>query len=59
MNASSSTTGVCRLGLDQPASCQDIASAIGVCGTLECTTPGDPTTAHCPAHAPPDTSCCP
>jgi hypothetical protein len=60
---SGSTTGVCRLGLDEQTSCQDIASTIGVCGVLEC--PLDPTTmrsniagAHCPAHAQPDNSCC-
>jgi hypothetical protein len=57
-SSSTSTTGVCRLGLDQISSCQNIASTVGVCHKLECTTPGDPTTSHCPAHTPPDASCC-
>jgi hypothetical protein len=58
-SSSSSMTGTCFLGLDQAStSCQDIASAIGVCRTLECTTPGAPATSECPAHVPADYSCC-
>jgi hypothetical protein len=49
----------CRVGLDGPTDCQDIASALGVCHLLECATKGDLTTAHCPTHIPADDSCCP
>lgn len=56
--SSSASTGDCRLGIDEQTPCQIIA-ARGICGTLECTTPGDPTTAVCPSHLPPDMSCCP
>ena len=57
------STADCRLGIDEPAgtSCALIASDIGVCNKLECTvTAGksDLTSAHCPAHSPPDNSCC-
>jgi hypothetical protein len=53
-----SMMGDCLLGQDANPTCENIAAQLGVCGLLECTTPGDPTTAHCPAHSPADISCC-
>jgi hypothetical protein len=54
----------CWLGLDEGAlSCALLCSTFGACGVLECnidpvTGKGDLTSAHCPAHAPADMSCC-
>lgn len=55
------STADCRLGIDEPAgsNCSLIASTLGACNHLECSTKGDPTTAYCPVHSPPDNSCCP
>jgi hypothetical protein len=61
----SSTTADCKLGVDEPAGtdCSVIAMTVGVCGTLECdidpvTMKSTLTTARCPSHIPPDSSCC-
>jgi hypothetical protein len=55
----SSTSADCRLAIDEATSCQSVCSYLGACKTLECDTPGDVTTAHCPSNVPPDNSCCP
>jgi hypothetical protein len=54
---------LCTPGQDGPITCQEIASTLGPCKTLECdVNPGtgrsDLTTAHCPSHIPIDMSCC-
>jgi hypothetical protein len=59
VGGTSSSMGDCAPGIDESTSCQTIAAQRGVCGVLECTKPGDHTTAHCPVNIPPDNSCCP
>jgi hypothetical protein len=53
----------CRLAIDESTSCSTVCAYLGACHYLEC--PIDPATglsvlteAHCPAHTPPDDSCC-
>jgi hypothetical protein len=52
----------CRLGIDEETSCQSVASRLGICRTLECDLDDAgksiASTAHCPAHVPPEDSCC-
>jgi hypothetical protein len=51
----------CRLGLDESTPCQNIAANLGACNKLECDSPNQPNNidnAHCPAHIPPNDSCC-
>jgi hypothetical protein len=62
---SSTMSADCRLGVDEPggSNCQAICSSLGACGRLECnidlvTMKSDLLSAHCPAHVPPDASCC-
>jgi hypothetical protein len=51
----------CRLGLDESTPCQNIIASLGACGRLECDMAGQAPTldnAHCPAHVPPNNTCC-
>jgi len=57
-----STTLDCRLAVDESTSCSLICSYLGACDLLECPIDANGnsilTEAHCPAHSPPNDSCC-